>query len=151
MQRAQSRSVSVKKESLVVESSGLNCFFFKMCCQSLALLKVLLPNFQAGTGASSQKLHFLWKLSLSPSPLFYSGTVFENHQKCRIWISEYWHFSPIFVLLKSGNNVWTQTSGFQKLAKIDHFWHFWWTFVYSKCHIFQFCHFYQFLSLLSLV
>ena len=27
---------------------SLNCFFFKMCCQSLALLKVLLPNFQAG-------------------------------------------------------------------------------------------------------
>ena len=25
----------------------LNCFFFKMCCQSLAQLKVLLPNFQA--------------------------------------------------------------------------------------------------------
>ena len=24
----------------------------------------------------------------------------------------------------SGNNVWLQTSGFQKLAKIDYFWHF---------------------------
>ena len=31
----------------------------------------------------------------------------------------------------SGNTVWPQASGFQKLAKIDHFWHFWWTFVHS--------------------
>ena len=35
------------------------------------------------------------------------------------------HFSPIFVLLKlSGNTVWPQASGSQKLAKIDHFWLF---------------------------
>ena len=25
---------------------------------------------------------------------------FENHPKCRIWIFEFWHFPPIFVLLK---------------------------------------------------
>ena len=70
---------------------------------------------------------------------------------------EFWHFPPIFVLLKvtclvtlydqkslkmifwilafftnfcpiktdlSGNTVWPQASGFQKLAKMDHFWHF---------------------------
>ena len=28
------------------------------------------------------------------------------------------------VLILSGNTVWLQVSGFQKLAKIDHFWHF---------------------------
>ena len=27
-------------------------------------------------------------------------TVFENHPKCRIWIFEFWHFPPIFDLLK---------------------------------------------------
>ena len=27
-------------------------------------------------------------------------TVFENHPKCLIWILAFWHFSPIFVLLK---------------------------------------------------
>ena len=25
----------------------------------------------------------------------------------------------------SGNTVWLQASGFQKLSKMDHFWHFW--------------------------
>ena len=39
----------------------------------------------------------------------------------------FWHFPPIFVLFKtelSGNSVWPQALGFQKLAKMDHFWHF---------------------------
>ena len=27
-------------------------------------------------------------------------TLFENYSKCRIWIFEFWYFSPIFVLLK---------------------------------------------------
>ena len=27
-------------------------------------------------------------------------TVFENHPKCLIWIFQFWHFPPIFVLLK---------------------------------------------------
>ena len=55
------------------------------------------------------------------------GTLFENYSKCRIWSFEFWHFPPIFVLFKtdlSGNTVWPQASGFQKLAKMDHFWHF---------------------------
>ena len=33
------------------------------------------------------------------------------------------NFCPIKVDL-SGNTVWPQASGFQKLAKMDHFWHF---------------------------
>ena len=28
------------------------------------------------------------------------STLFENYSKCRIWILAFWHFSPIFVLLK---------------------------------------------------
>ena len=56
-----------------------------------------------------------------------STTVFENYSKCRIWI--FWilafftNFCPIKTDL-SGNTVWPQASGFQKLAKMDHFWHF---------------------------
>ena len=29
-----------------------------------------------------------------------NSTVFENHPKCRIWIFQFWHFPPIFDLLK---------------------------------------------------
>ena len=44
--------------------------------------------------------------------------MFENHPKCRTS-----NFPPIFVLQNylSGNTVWPQASGFQKLAKIDYF------------------------------
>ena len=61
--------------------------------------------------------------------------MFENHPKCRI---EFWifAFSTNFCPIKtdlSGNTVWPQASGFEKLAKMNHFWHFWLTFVYSKC------------------
>ena len=38
-------------------------------------------------------------------------TVFENHQKCLIWIFQFQNFQ------------------FSKTAKIVHFWHFKWTFV----------------------
>ena len=63
-------------------------------------------------------------------------TVFENYSKCRIWIFWIMAFSINFCPIKSdlsGNTVWPHASGFQKLAKMDHFWHFWWTFVHSKC------------------
>ena len=39
--------------------------------------------------------HFCFKLKN-----FHKLTVFENHPKCRIWVFQFWHFSPIFVLLK---------------------------------------------------
>ena len=42
------------------------------------------------------------------------------------------NFCPIKTDL-SGNTVWPQASGFQKLAKTDQFLHFWLTFVHSKC------------------
>ena len=40
------------------------------------------------------------------------------------WI---WAFSTNFCPIKtdlSGNTVWPQASGFQKIAQMDHFWHF---------------------------
>ena len=42
------------------------------------------------------------------------------------------NFCPIKSDL-SGNTIWPQAPSFQKLAKIDHFGHFWLTFVHSKC------------------
>ena len=51
-------------------------------------------------------------------------TVFKNHLKCRIWsLAFYTNFCHIKSDL-SGNIVWPQASGFQKIAKIDHFLHF---------------------------
>ena len=60
-------------------------------------------------------------------------TVFENHPKVAF---EFWHFPPIFgpiIIDLSGTTVWQQASGFQKLAKMDHFGYFWWTFDHLKC------------------
>ena len=63
-----------------------------------------------------------------PSPdmfevVLYTFTVFKNHPKCRIWILAFsTSFWPIHTDL-SGNSVLPQALGFQKLAKIDHFWH----------------------------
>ena len=63
-------------------------------------------------------------------------TLFKNFSKCRIWIFWILAFSTNFCPIKidlSGNTVWPQAPGFQKLAKMDHFWHFKITFVHSKC------------------
>ena len=38
-----------------------------------------------------------------------------------------------------GNTVWPQVSDFQKLAKMDLFWHFWLIFVHSKCKLCSLC------------
>ena len=53
--------------------------------------------------------------------------MFENHSKCRIWNFGFWAFSTNFCPIItdiSGNTVWPQASGFQKLAKLDHFFAF---------------------------
>ena len=47
---------------------------------------------------------------------------------------ELWHFYQFLsYYYLSGNIVSPQVLGFQKLAKMDHFWHFWLTFVHSNC------------------
>ena len=79
-----------------------------------------------------------WKeeLAQARSSTFSILTLFENYSKCRIWIFQFWHFPPIFGPIKteqSGNTVWPQALGFQKLAKIAHFGHFKWTLVHSIC------------------
>ena len=62
--------------------------------------------------------HNVWKL-LKISHLNFSILAFSTN------------FCPIWIDL-SGYTVWQQASGFQKLAKLTIFWHFWWTFVLSK-------------------
>ena len=64
----------------------------------------------------------------SPEPdmfevVLYTFTVFENHPKCRIWICQLWHFTPIFDLLKLTCLVtlFDRFQGFQKLAKLSIF------------------------------
>ena len=55
------------------------------------------------------------------------GIVFKTHSKCRIWIFGILAFSTNFCPIKTdtcGNTIWPQASAFQKLAKMDHFWHF---------------------------
>ena len=51
----------------------------------------------------------------------HSVTLFENYSKCRIWILAFFtNFCPIKTDL-SGNTVWPQALGFQKLAKLTTF------------------------------
>ena len=66
----------------------------------------------------------------------FSTSIWTQRPKCRIWFFQFWHFLRIFCPIKidmSGTTVWPQLSGFQKLAKMNYFWHFSWTFVHSKC------------------
>ena len=86
--------------------------------ENSALLSQLLP--------SVQHYYFLF-LTRPLRPVLWSCTLFESDSKCRIWIFNFgiFHkFCPIKNDL-SGNTVWPRASGFQKLAKINHFWHFW--------------------------
>ena len=49
---------------------------------------------------------------------------------------EFWHFPSIFCLLKMTCLVKLfdrKLKFFQQFAKMNHFWHFWLTFVHSKC------------------
>ena len=57
----------------------------------------------------------IWKFKVSQNPIF--STMLGNYPKCRKWILQFW---PIKSDL-SGNTVWTQASGFQKLAKLTIF------------------------------
>ena len=63
--------------------------------------------------------HIVWKI-LKMSHLNFSILAFSIN------------FCPIKIDL-SGNTVWPHASGFQKLVKMDHFWHFQLTFVHSQC------------------
>ena len=71
-------------------------------------------------------------INFCPIKTVLSGNTFNmSHLNFRILASSA-NICPIKIDL-SGNTVWSQPSFFQKLTKIDHFWHFLITFVHSKC------------------
>ena len=76
----------------------------------------------------ANRFHIVWKSPKMYHLKFFSILAFSTN------------FCPIKIDL-SGNTVWLQVSAFQKLAKIDYFWHFYWTFVHSKSFsvIFKHC------------
>ena len=58
--------------------------------------------------------------------------VWKSHKKSHLNFGISTNFCRIKIDL-SGNTVWPQASDLQKLAKMDNFGHFLFTFVYSKC------------------
>ena len=70
----------------------------------------LVELIQRGNPWVEKHLHIVWKF-LKMSHLNYLILAFSTN------------FCPIKTYM-SGNTVWPQASGFQKLAKMDHFWHF---------------------------
>ena len=82
--------------------------------------KTLLGSMQIPVDCSRRMiLHSVWK-SPKMSHLNFSILAFSIN------------FCPIKSGL-SGNTVWMVASVSQKLVKLDHFCHFWWIFVHSKC------------------
>ena len=73
---------------------------------------------------ATRKLTLLRQRKISAVLKVRYNTLFENYSKRRIWILAFSaNFCPIKTDL-SGNTNWPQALGFQKLAKMDHFWHF---------------------------
>ena len=63
--------------------------------------------------------HSVWKLAKKSH-----FSLLRWFSKCLDWIFQFWDFPAIFVQLKLTCLVTLQFSGFQKLVKIDYFWHF---------------------------
>ena len=85
----------------------------------------------------SELYRWAWKALFLPlrNSHLRQHTLFENHPKCRIWILEFWHFPPIFVLLKLTCLVTLfdrKLQVFKNSPKWTIFCHFPLTFVHSK-------------------
>ena len=89
---------------------------FKLFCNQALLFRDLKKRTDRLTNMFFSFMHIVWKL-LKMSHLNFG-------------ISN--NFCPIKTDLP-GNTVWPQASGFEKVAKMDHFWHFELIFVHSKC------------------
>ena len=80
------------------------CIVFKMVASKVSVSEPpkiqLFVELVIEMVAGSVKDAFHGKNALSQINSFSCLTVFENHPKCRILIFQFWHFSPIFVLLK---------------------------------------------------
>ena len=95
---------------------------------------------------NSQGIHILWRTlpHWEIIWIFAPKTQIEflrcqqvNQQVHNVWKSlkmSHLNFSVLPFSTISGNTVWLQSLGFQKLTKLDHFWHFWWIFVKVCLH-----------------
>ena len=89
-------SVPKVKSWHVDEVVGLG---YVMICTCFLMHELLIKTMRK----ISPSFIYSWDESHLINYLYYtciSITLFENHQKCRIWIFQFWHFLPIFVLLK---------------------------------------------------
>ena len=105
------------KATLLLSYTISKCAFFILIQLTFSMHLSLILN--ANTGCPKK---FWPKISKC-----HKGKLFEIYSKCRIWIFLILAFSTNFCPIRtdlSGNTVWPQASGFQKLAKIDHFCHF---------------------------
>ena len=101
------RVISLSSTFFLYRNILVSCLFLQPLPADLTLLLKLLtkvfepsrnwaiqPNLLLGPiEHSGQKPHFFKTFKKLVS-------MFENYSKCRIWILQFWHFPPIFVLLK---------------------------------------------------
>ena len=112
----------------VFNSQILHLFFFSLMLQTnsiwVTVSKTKETNCISSTGSGNPKrfiknwlgsisqCHNVWKL-LKMSSIDLSGnTVWPQTSKCRIWNIQFWHFPPIFVLLKLTCLVTSQNGPF---------------------------------------
>ena len=93
-------------------------------------------SFQSLTSGSSDPVQMKWRLNFLDLVLYVRLIVITLWKKNHIWnllesatqclkITQNVAFEFFnFGIFLSGNTVWPKTSVFQKLAKMDHFWHF---------------------------
>ena len=84
------------------------------------ILSLLYTMTQVLRAHTDSHLREAFQNELSKFTTVVRNSLSKNDSKCRIWIFEFWHFPPIFVLFKtdlSGNTVWPQASGFQNPPK----------------------------------
>ena len=128
----------------VAPLSRLNCTFIWILLYYYSIEKTILEakREDESTLPKGQGLHH--KNKFDPHSWSWDVTVDQNYKKySHVSISVFWKlstqnvafeflffilaFSTNFCPIKidmSGNTVWPQASCFQKLAKMDHFWHF---------------------------
>ena len=107
-----------------------NCGFYDTWTRALRDPKVLHLILKClNNGQWSEIWHVLMLCLLFLSPFSFRQVNVQPQclkiiKKCRIWILALSTYFCPFKCDLSGNTIWPQTSGFQKLTKMDQFWHF---------------------------
>ena len=96
--------------------------------QSCGIQRRIFGSLQHSTLLASKKV--AWRtIKNFPNRIYLDGWTTKNVSFLFLAL---WHFPTIFVL--SGNTFWPQASGFQKLAKMDHFVHSKWVILKDTDH-----------------